>query len=109
MADQVKTLPPGLFTVTLQVGAIFDTDNLLAIYANKVMMMAKVSGKLINSPGRQGNLVNQPDIAQQVQIPVHGIHADSRQLPAYSPVNFPRSQAAAGPPQDVNNLLPLGC
>lgn len=109
MADQVKTLPAGLFTVTLQVGAVLNTDNLLAIDANKVMMMAKVSGKLINSPGGQRNLVNHPDITQQVQVPVHGIHADSGQLSAYSPVNFPGGQAAAGPPQDVNNLLPLGC
>lgn len=108
MADQVKTLPADLFTVTLQVGAILNTNNLLTINTDQVMMMAKVSGKLINRPGRQKNLVNQPDITQQMQITVNSINTDSRQFPAHSPVNFPDGQAAAGPAQDLNNLLPLG-
>ncbi|MBT9172307.1 MAG: hypothetical protein DDT21_00688 [Syntrophomonadaceae bacterium] len=108
MTNQVKALPDGLFIVPLQVGAILNTDDLLAINTNQVVMMAQVSSQLINRAGGQRNLVNQPDITQQVQVTVHGVHADSRQLPAHSPVYFPNGQAAAGPAQNLNNLPPLG-
>jgi len=57
VTDQFKPIPSGLFAVTLQVGAILNTDNLLTVNAIKVMMMAKVSGKFINSPGSQLNVV----------------------------------------------------
>jgi hypothetical protein len=106
--DQVKTLSTGLLTVALQVGAILNADNLVAINTYQVMMMAKVGGKLINRPGWQRNPMNQTDITQQVQITIHSIYADGRQFPAHSAVYFPDGQTAARPAQNLNNLLPLG-
>jgi len=61
-----------------------------------MMMMAKVSGKLIDGPGWQRNLVNQSDVTQQMQVTVHGVHADSGQLFAHSPVYFADRQTTAG-------------
>jgi hypothetical protein len=46
--EQVKTLSYSLLIVTMQVGAIFNADNLLAINTDQVMMMAKPGSKLIN-------------------------------------------------------------
>jgi hypothetical protein len=53
VTNQVKTLPDSLFTVTLQVGAILNTDDLLTINTYQVVMMVQVGSKLINRTGGQ--------------------------------------------------------
>jgi hypothetical protein len=109
VTNQVKALPAGLFTVTLQVGAILNTDDLLTINTYQVVVMAQIGVKLIDRTGGQRYLMNQTDITQQMQVTVHGVHADCGELRAYSPVNFPGGQAAAGLAQNLNNLPPLRC